>query len=103
MHHPTSSNTTTTTTTTTTNKTTTATTTSTTITGGGVVCVVNVWVDTGVIAFTFGYRDRAVEYVPGLDVRFVAGAVEGSVVDSRSELCWGVARSLGTQPGPFVG
>ena len=71
--------------------------------GGGVVCVVSVWVDKGVVAFAFGYRDRAVKNVPGLDVRFVAGAVEGSVVYSCSELCWGVARSLGTQPGPFVG
>ena len=71
--------------------------------GGGVVCVVSVWVGKRVIAFAFDYRDRTIKNVPGLGARFVAGAVEGSVVNSRSKLRWGIPRSLGTQPGPFVG
>ena len=73
------------------------------IAGGGVVCDFGVRIVKRLIAFAFGSRDRTIKNVPGLSVRFVAGAVEGAVVDSRAKLSGGVSRALRAQPGPFVG
>ena len=56
----------------------------------------------GVVAFALCSGDRAVEDVTGLGSRVVAGAVEGAVVDSGTELCGSVSRALRAQPGPFV-
>ena len=70
---------------------------------GGVVCDFAVRIVRGVVAFALGSGDRAVEDVTSLGSRFVAGAVEGTAVDSGTELCGSVSRALRAQPGPFVG
>ena len=73
------------------------------IAGGGVVCDFGVRIVKRLIAFAFDSRDRTIKNVPGLSVRFVAGAVEGAVVDSRAKLSESVSRSLGAQSGSFSG